>query len=283
MFCNRLSGKYQENILTERGLDNGAELWQEKLSGITGRDVEKALAETAGVYSQNRLIALISPAAENYLEQMAQLAHKLTVRRFGRTIKLYAPLYLSNYCVNGCRYCGFNKDNEFHRTRLSIAQALEDAEVIASEGFTDILLVSSEDRKFISVEYLCNLAAKLRNKFSSISVEIYQMDTAGYAQLFKAGIEGVTLYQETYDRSAYSYYHQSGSKADYDDRLKTPDRIASAGMRQIGLGVLLGLTDWRLETLSLAEHGNYLIKKYWQSQISFSFPRLRPEIGRAHV
>ena len=264
--------------IPQKYLDNDTERWQEKLSGITGRDVEKALAETAGVYSQNRLIALIAPAAENYLEQMAQLAHKLTVRRFGRTIKLYAPLYLSNYCVNGCRYCGFNKDNKFHRTRLSIAQALEDAEVIASEGFTDILLVSSEDRKFISVEYLCNLAAKLRNKFSSISVEIYQMDTAGYAQLFKAGIEGVTLYQETYDRPAYSYYHQSGSKADYDDRLKTPDRIASARMRRIGLGVLLGLTDWRLETLALAGHANYLIKKYWQSQISFSFPRLRPAL-----
>ena len=262
--------------VTQKYLDLDFELWQEKLSKVTSQDVEKVLAETAGVYSQNKLITLISPAAENYLEEMAQLAHRLTVQRFGRTIKLYAPLYLSNYCVNNCRYCGFNRDNKFNRTRLSIDQALEDAEIIASEGFRDILLVSGEDRKFISVDYLTNLAAKLRDKFSSISVEIYQMETAEYAQLFKAGIEGVTLYQETYDRSAYDYYHRAGSKADYDERLKTPERIASAGMRQIGLGVLLGLTDWRLETLALAEHGNFLIKKYWQSQISFSFPRLRP-------
>ena len=263
-------------LTSQKYLDNNTEKWREKLNRITDRDVEKELSQKPGIYSMDRLIARIAPAAENYLEQMAQQAHQLTVQRFGRTIRLYAPLYLSNCCVNDCRYCGFNKDNKFHRTRLSIEQALEDAEIIASEGFTDILLVSSEDRKFISVEYLCNLAAKLRDKFSSISVEIYQMDTAEYAQLFRAGIEGVTLYQETYDRSAYSYYHRAGAKADYDDRLKTPDRIASAGMRQIGIGVLLGLTDWRLETLALAEHGSYLIKKYWQSQISFSFPRLRP-------
>lgn len=262
--------------VAQKHLDFDFELWQEKLSKVTSQDVEKALAETAGVYSQNKLLALISPAAENYLEEIAQLAHRLTVQRFGRTIKLYAPLYLSNYCTNNCRYCGFNRDNKFNRTRLSIDQTLEDAEIIASEGFRDLLLVSSEDRNFISVDYLTNLAAKLRDKFSSISVEIYQMETAEYAQLFKAGIEGVTLYQETYDRSAYSYYHQAGSKADYDERLKTPERIASAGMRQIGLGVLLGLADWRLETLALAEHGNFLTKKYWQSQISFSFPRLRP-------
>ncbi len=261
---------------TEKNLDFNFELWQEKLSQVTNRDVESALSQRLGTYDPDKFLTLISPAAENYLEQMAQLAHHLTIQRFGRTIKLYAPLYLSNYCVNSCRYCGFNRETKFHRTRLSIDQAIQDAEVIASEGFRDILLVSSEDRKFISIDYLAELSARLRNKFSSISIEIYQMSTDEYAELFKAGIEGVTLYQETYNRQAYEFYHRSGSKADYDDRLKTPERIASAGMRQIGLGVLLGLADWRLETLALAEHGNFLIKKYWQSHISFSFPRLRP-------
>jgi len=207
---------------------------------------------------------------------MAQLAHQLTIQRFGRTIRLYAPLYLSNHCTNSCRYCGFNKDNKFQRTRLTIAQALQEAEVIASEGFRDILLVSGEDRKFVTVDYLIELAKKLRGKFSSISVEIYPMSTAEYARLFDAGIDGVTLYQETYNRQAYSYYHPAGPKSDFENRLYAPDRIASSGMRQVGLGALLGLTNWRIETLALAEHAHFLIKRYWQSHISFSFPRLRP-------
>jgi 2-iminoacetate synthase len=265
-----------KTILAEKGLDGDSQMWQKRLEAITTNDVERALSEPAGSYHFERLLALISPAAENYLEQMAQLAHQLTIQRFGRTIRLYAPLYLSNYCTNSCRYCGFNKDNKFRRTRLTIAQALQEAEIIASEGFRDILLVSSEDRNFIGVNYLTELAGKLRDKFSSISIEVYPMRTAEYAKLFKAGVDGVTLYQETYDRHDYRYYHPAGPKSDYDDRLNAPDRIAAAGMREVGLGVLLGLTDWRIEVLALAEHAHYLIKRYWQSHISFSFPRLRP-------
>ncbi|MFH1615360.1 MAG: 2-iminoacetate synthase ThiH [Planctomycetota bacterium] len=265
-----------KTILAEKGLDGNSQTWQRRLEAITTSDVERVLSEPAGSYHFEKLAALISPAAENYLEQMAQLAHQLTIQRFGRTIKLYAPLYLSNYCTNSCRYCGFNKDNKFRHTRLTVAQALQEAEVIASEGFRDILLVSGEDRKFVTVDYLIELAKKLRGKFSSISIEIYQMTTEQYAQLFDAGIEGVTIYQETYNRQAYQYYHPAGPKSDYDDRLNAPDRIAAAGMREVGLGALLGLTNWRLETLSLGQHAHYLIKRYWQSHISFSFPRLRP-------
>ena len=265
-----------KTILAEKALDGDSQMWQKRLEAITTNDVERTLSEPAGSYHFERLLALISPAAENYLEQMAQIAHQLTIQRFGRTIRLYAPLYLSNYCTNSCRYCGFNKDNKFRRTRLTIAQALQEAEVIASEGFRDILLVSSEDREFITVDYLVELAGKLRGKFSSISTEVYPMRTAEYAKLFKAGVDGVTLYQETYDRHAYRYYHPAGPKSDYDDRLNAPDRIAAAGMREVGLGVLLGLTNWRVEALALAEHVRYLIKRYWQSHISFSFPRLRP-------
>ena len=270
-----------KTILAEKALDGDSQMWQKRLEAITTSDVERALSEPAGFYHFERLLAFISPAAENYLEQMAQLAHQLTIQRFGRTIRLYAPLYLSNYCINSCRYCGFNKDNKFQRTRLTIAQALQEAEVIASEGFRDILLVSSEDRNFISTEYLTELVGKLRGKFSSISLEVYPMSTAEYAKLFKAGIDGVTLYQETYDRQAYQFNHPAGPKSDCDDRLNAPDRIASAGMREVGLGALLGLANWRVETLALAEHAHYLIKHYWQSHISFSFPRLRPayEVG----
>jgi 2-iminoacetate synthase len=266
-------------ILAEEGLDNHCALWQQRLEVVTADDVERALSEPAGSYSLPKLLALISPAAEDYLEEMAQSAHALTVQRFGRTIRLYAPLYLSNYCTNSCRYCGFNRENEFKRTRLGIDEAIEEADIIASEGFRDILLVSSEDRQFISVDYLAELARRLRGTFSSISVEVYQMSRDEYARLFEGGIEGVTLYQETYDRRAYGHYHPAGPKSDYDRRLGAAGSIAAAGMREVGLGVLLGLGDWRAETLALAEHAHYIIKRYWQCHVSFSFPRLRPAFG----
>jgi len=265
-----------KRILEEKGLDHDGKIWQEWFEEITKYDVERALSETIGSYSLRKLMIFVSPAAEDYLEDMARLAHQLTIQRFGRTIKLYAPLYLSNYCMNSCRYCGFNSENEFERTRLSIDQAVKEADIIASDGFRDILLVSSEDRQVISIDYLIELTRRLRSTFSSISIEVYQMKSSEYARLFKAGIEGVTLYQETYDRGVYEYYHRAGSKSDYDTRLRAADNIAVAGMREIGLGILLGLSNWRVDTLALAEHAHYLAKHYWQSHISFSFPRLRP-------
>lgn len=273
------TGRDIRTILAEQELDGNGESWQHHLENVTSSDVETALSEPAGSYSLQKLLALISPAAEDYLEDMAQAAHRLTIQRFGRTVRLYAPLYLSNYCTNSCRYCGFNMEHKFVRTRLSIDEAIEEANIIASEGFRDILLVSSEDRRFVSVDYLAELAMRLREKFGSISIEIYQMSRDDYARLFKAGIEGVTLYQETYDRRKYDYYHPAGPKSDYDNRLSAADSIAAAGMREVGLGVLLGLSDWRLETLALAEHAHYVIKRYWQSHVSFSFPRLRPAYG----
>ncbi|MHC4630145.1 MAG: 2-iminoacetate synthase ThiH [Planctomycetota bacterium] len=269
-----------KTILAEKGLDSDGRLWRGRLENTSGREVERALASATGSYSVEKLLAFISPAAEDYLEEMAQLARQLTVQRFGQTIRLYAPLYLSNSCVNSCRYCGFNRENKFKRTRLTIEQALTEADIIAAEGFRDILLVSSEDRKIVSIEYLTELAKKLRSKFSSISIEVYQMSVAEYAKLVEAGVKGVTVYQETYDRQAYAYYHRDGPKSDYDNRLDVPDRVAAAGMREIGLGTLLGLADWRVETLALAEHAHYLVKRYWRSRVSFSFPRLRPAYSR---
>ncbi|MFQ6034295.1 MAG: 2-iminoacetate synthase ThiH [Sedimentisphaerales bacterium] len=272
----KYSGRDIKTILAEKGLNGNAQHWQKLLERVSGSDVERALSQPIGSYSLEKLLAFVSLAAEDYLEDMAQLAHQLTIQRFGRTIRLYAPVYLSNFCINSCRYCGFNKASVSERKRLTIEQAIGEADIIASEGFRDILLVSSEDRKFITIEYLAELARKLRPKFSSISIEIYPMSSTEYAKLFAAGIDGVTLYQETYNRQAYQYYHSAGPKSDYDNRLNTPNRIASAGMREIGLGVLLGLADWRIETLALGEHAHYLMKRYWQSHISFSFPRLRP-------
>ena len=265
-----------QSILAEKQLDSNRECWKHLLQTITADQVRRELSNAVGKFSLDRLVTLLSPAAEAFLETMAQQAHALTIQRFGRTIQLYAPLYVSNVCINSCQYCGYNKETRIDRTRLTVEQAVSDAAVIAGEGFRHLLLVSGEDTKFISPDYLCKLASKLKEKFSSLSIEIYAMSRDEYAQLFNAGIDGVTLYQETYDRAVYADYHLAGPKADYDSRLDAPDRFASAGMRRIGLGFLLGLTDWRIETLALAEHASYLMKKYWRSQISFSFPRICP-------
>ncbi len=265
--------------LSSAHLDIDDGFWHKRFQSVTSGDVETALSSPAGTYSPDKLTALISPAAEGYLEQIAQLSHDLTRQRFGKTISLYAPLYLSNFCTNNCRYCGFNQDHDFVRTRLTIAQALAESDIIAANGFRDLLLVSGEDRQHITVDYLCELADKLRDNFSSISVEIFQLTEAEYSQLASAGVTGVTIYQETYDRKMYSHCHRMGLKSDYDRRLSACDDIGFAGLREIGLGVLLGLTDWRRETLALAFHCRHLMKRHWRSRISFSFPRLRPAHG----
>jgi 2-iminoacetate synthase len=207
---------------------------------------------------------------------MAQQARALTVQRFGKTIGLYAPLYVSNDCINQCLYCGFNCDSRAERRRLSLKEAIVEAELIAAQGFTDLLLVSSEDPSFVTIDYLTELTQSLRSSFSTLSIEIHQLSSAAYQRLFDAGVDGVTLYQETYDRVTYKQFHRAGPKADYERRLHAFDDAAQAGMRRLGLGALLGLADWRMETLALAEHGHYLMKRYWRSHISFSFPRLRP-------
>jgi len=268
-----------KTILRQNRLDSHTDKWRHALQTVTADDVSEHLAAPPGHYSFQRLLTLISPAAENFLEDMAQLAHSLTIQRFGRTIQLYAPLYLSNFCQGTCLYCGYKTSNKFQRTRLTIDQALADADILASEGFRHILLVSGRDTEHINTDYLTALAARLKSKFSSISIEIYPMSAPDYHKLFEAGIDGVTLYQETYDRKTYAHFHPAGPKSDYDYRLDTPDRFSSAGMRRIGLGVLLGLADWRLDTLALAEHADYLMKQYWRSQVSFSFPRLRPALN----
>jgi 2-iminoacetate synthase len=265
-----------KTYLKQMNLDANRDQWTEKLNQIRPDEVEQELHTPAGRYSVQRLVRLLSPAAKAYLEPMAQQAQTITIQRFGKTIAMYAPLYVSNVCVNSCLYCGYNRHTQFERTRLSIDEALADAEVIADEGFRDILLVSGEDTSYVTIDYLCELVQKLRNRFASISVEIFPLKQEQYRQLFEAGVDGVTLYQETYDRQLYSHYHPAGPKRDYDWRLDTPDRFAAAGMRRIGLGFLLGLADWRLETLAMAEHAAYLIKKYWRAGVSFSFPRMRP-------
>lgn len=271
-----------KSILADRHLDKNRSEWTEAMQRVTAEQVEQALAQPPGRFSLQRMLTLLSPAAADYLEPMAQQARRLTIQRFGRTIQLYAPLYVSNVCVNSCRYCGYNRQTHLKRTRLTIEQALADAEAIAREGFRHLLLVSGEDKNYVTVNYLSELAHRLRKMFASLTIEIHPLSQEEYAALFHAGIDGVALYQETYDRDVYADFHVAGPKRDYDNRLDTPDRYAAAGMRRIGLGFLLGLTDWRLDTLAMAEHAAYLMKKYWRSQIDFSFPRIRPATNVMH-
>ena len=265
-----------QSILAKKHLDHNRDGWQDALHTVTAEQVQQELSKQAGRFTLDRLVTLLSPAAEGFIEPMAQQARQLTIQRFGRTIQLYAPLYMSNVCVNSCQYCGYNAQTHMKRTRLSVEQALADADVIAAEGFRHILLVSGEDKQFVTIDYLSELAQKLRSIFSSISIEIHPLSKDKYAQLFTAGIEGVALYQETYDRNVYAQYHLAGPKRDYDNRLDTPERFAAGGMRNLGLGFLLGLADWRIETLALAQHAGYLMKKYWRAKIDFSFPRICP-------
>ncbi|AQQ09323.1 2-iminoacetate synthase [Sedimentisphaera cyanobacteriorum] len=232
--------------------------------------------EKPAEYSIERLARLLSPAASANLEDMARQAKDMTLRRFGRARQLYAPLYVSNYCQNNCAYCGFNFTHKFKRTRLSIDQAVKEAEAIRSMGFRHILLLSGEDPDYASVEYFEELAGRIRKLFAAIDIEIYPCSEENYERLYNAGIDGITIYQETYDRSIYSKLHTKGPKKDYNWRLHTPQRAAESGFRRIGLGSLLGISDWRKETLAMAEHGNFFIKNFWKSQVSISFPRIRP-------
>lgn len=220
--------------------------------------------------------ALISPAAEPYLERMAQRSQQLTLQRFGRTISLYVPLYLSNRCSNVCTYCGFSMTNKIRRVTLDRQQLLEEAVAIKAMGFDHLLLVTGESERIVGMDYFREALAILKPHFSHITLEVQPLETAEYAELVSLGVDSVLVYQETYERDKYAQYHLKGKKADFDYRLDTPDRLGQAGMQKIGIGCLLGLEDWRTDAYSVALHLDYLEKRYWQSRYSLSFPRLRP-------
>lgn len=269
------------NALKESHLSHTTDELHEAYLHISDNDVLHELEQPFAPFSIKRAMTLLSPSAEKHLEKMAQLSHQVTLQRFGKTMSLYVPLYVSNYCCNQCVYCGFNTDNKISRTRLTIEQAISEAELIAKTGFTDILLVSGEDPAHASVDYFAELTQRLRPLFSTISIEIYPLNKAGYQKLFAAGVDGVTLYQETYDSKLYPKYHPKGPKSDYESRLQAIENAASAGMRQLGIGSLVGLNDWRYEALCTALHAQTIMKNFWRTRISVSFPRMRPASGVA--
>lgn len=270
--------------LARAGLARKPDDWPASLDRYAADDVRHELAKPPR-FSLNRLSAFVSPAAAEVLEDMAVAAHRLTRRRFGSAITLFAPLYLSNYCINHCRYCGFNAGQPHRRRRLSLDEAFREAEIIASEGFRDILLVSGEDRRHITVDYLCSLARRLRKDglFATVGVEIYIQPEDAYRRLVEAGVDGVTIFQETYQKGPYASWHPAGPKAAFENRLEATAAAGRAGMRRLGLGALLGLEDWRFETLAMGLHADILGKTFWRAKTSFSFPRIRPAESGHHV
>ncbi len=225
------------------------------------------------------ICALFSPAADPLLEMMARRSAAITRQRFGSVVQLYAPLYISNECTNRCVYCGFNTDNPIRRATLSEDQVVREAMILHEAGFRHILLLTGEDRRAVPVDEVAGIARRLRDTFASLSVEVYPMETEEYGTLAAAGIDGLTLYQETYDTDTYRRVHLGGKKTDFFWRLDGPDRGGIAGFRRIGIGALLGLSDWRVDGFYTALHGLYLAGAYWRSQVQVSFPRLRDAPG----
>lgn len=203
-------------------------------------------------------------------------AHQRTVQRFGKTIQLYAPLYLSNECIDTCLYCGFSRPNRIERKTLSVDEVLREADYLIQQGFQHLLLVSGEHPKKVSIAYLSEIAKKLRPKIASLSIEVAPFLEKEYRALIQAGVDGVVIYQETYNQDIYRQVHLGGPKKDFQQRLKAIEEACHAGLRLAGIGVLLGLAPWREEIPKLISHAKYLMKHYWQTQFTISLPRLKP-------
>jgi 2-iminoacetate synthase len=225
---------------------------------------------------------LITPKSDQQLEAMAQSSSSLTLQNFGRTMRLFAPLYLSNECINNCQYCGFSRDNPILRVTLDVDEVIAEARHLARQGFRQILLVTGEHPKFAGHEYLAECVRALAPDFSSISIEVGPMQTEDYVPIVEAGAEGLVVYQETYNRGIYAEMHTAGPKRDFNFRLDCVERGYAAGFRRLGVGALIGLSRWQDEAIALAAHLEYLFKRCWQAQITVSLPRLRPAAGGFH-
>ena len=257
--------------------------WDETLrivSGANDADVRRVLDKAErGVkpLTPEEFAILISEAADPYLERMAALSRHFTLERFGNTISMYIPMYVSNACTNKCVYCGFNHDNPLERTTLSMSQVEDECKAIKKLGpFENLLLVSGEYPSLCGVDYMERVLNVCRPYFHNLTLEIQPLRSSEYERLTHSGLNGVVCFQETYHREAYRQYHPRGMKSHYAWRLNGYDRMGEAGVHKIGLGVLLGLEDWRADTVMMARHLRYLQKKYWRARYSVNFPRMRP-------
>ena len=257
--------------------------WNEttdKIMSSTEDDVRRVLAKArrnTRRLEPDDFMVLISPAAESFIEEMAQLSRHFTRERFGNTISMYIPMYVSNACANACVYCGFNHANKFERTILTMEQVEAECRAIKELApFDNLLIVSGEFPALCGTDYFENVLNVCRPYFNNMTIEIQPMKTEQYSRRVKAGLNGVVCFQETYRRETYKNYHPRGMKSVYDWRLNGYDRMGAAGVHKIGMGVLIGLEDWRTDMTMLAGHLRYLQKKYWRTRYSVNFPRLCP-------
>lgn len=256
--------------------------WDETASRFdtfTSRDVERVLAKAAAdkQLTPEEFMVLISPAAESYLEQMAQLSRMFTRERFGKTISMYIPLYVSNACTNKCVYCGFNHDNPFKRTTLTMEQVKAECEAIRKLGpFENLLIVSGEFPSLNGADYMEEVFKTCRPYFHNLTLEAMPMKQRDYERLVNVGLNGVVCFQETYNYNRYGHFHPHGMKSFYDWRINGFDRMGRAGVHKIGMGVLIGLEDWRTDVTFMARHLRYLQQHYWRTRYSINFPRMCP-------
>lgn len=243
----------------------------------TAQDVQHALQTSKRNLEDFK--ALISPAAMPFLEILAQKSRQITQKRFGKTIQMYVPLYLSNECQNICTYCGFSFDNKIKRKTLNDQEVIAEVEVLKSMGFDHVLLVTGEASQTVGVPYLKRVIQLIRPYFSHISIEVQPLDETDYAELIAEGLNTVLVYQETYHEEDYKLHHPKGKKSNFQYRLETPERLGKAEIHKMGLGVLIGLEDWRTDCFYTALHLDYLEKTFWKTKYSISFPRLRPFSG----
>lgn len=252
----------------------------------TSHNVEAVINEAAmgRQLSEDQFLLLISNLADPLLEDMAVVARDITLKRFGRTMLLYAPLYLSNVCYSNCTYCGFAYGNDIIRRTLTSFEIKADADIIYANGIRHILLLTGEAYRETPVSFIANAADQLKDQFPSISIEVYPLKENDYSQLRKHGVDGLTVYQETYNPVRYKQVHLKGMKSNMNWRLDCPDRGGRAGLRRLSIGALLGLSSQpAAEVASVGFHGRYLMKNYWQSQLLVSLPRLRPAEGLTDV
>ena len=263
---------FYDEIVELRNIDTEA-----ILSSVTASQIAKVLDKPELGYED--YLALLSPAAVDMLEGIAQKAYKVTLHHFGRCILLYTPLYLADYCVNYCVYCGFNASNQIERRKLSLPEVDLEAQEIAKTGLKHILILTGESREHSPVSYIRDCVSILRKYFSSIAIEIYPLSEDEYADLIAAGVDGLTIYQEVYNEQIYSELHPKGPKRNYKFRLEAPERAGQAGVRTINIGPLLGLGNWPREVFLTGVHAAYLQRRFPDAEVSVSFPRMRPQCG----
>ncbi|MDC8832023.1 2-iminoacetate synthase ThiH [Alteromonas gilva] len=249
-----------------------------RIRSSSAAQVKKALSVSAP--SLDDMMALLSPAAEPFLAVMARRAEEITRCRFGHTMQFFAPLYLSNLCANECTYCGFSMSNALKRKTLSETELLAEISVLKGMGLDSVLVVTGEHERKVGIDYFKRMLPLIKKHFSYLALEVQPLSTADYQTVKGLGVDAVLVYQETYHRREYAHYHRRGNKQDFDWRLATPERLGASGIDKIGVGALLGLSDWRVDSFFTALHLDYLQKHYWRSRYSLSFPRLRPCVGQ---